>query len=488
MKQQIILLYNLFCAIVVTFFLSSCSTKEKEMPITTSSEEAKQLFIQARDAFENMEFQKASKLFEEAIAMDSSFAFAYLYRSFTGGGSELQKRNIEKALSLSNTLSEGEQLMIKMEKAYTLDNDQKLGREYLEKLILMFPEDARFPLYKAWGFIQTGENDSLLTPLMKAIELKTNYAPAHNLLGYAYMNKGDNENAEKEFKEYIHLAPDRPNPYDSYGEFLLKVGRFDESIENYLKSNKIDPSFITAFLAAGDNYVFKGDYEKAREHYQKYFDNSKTVTAKLDALDRKARSYLYENKLDEALKSLDVVKSFAEKENAAKENLQSNIRQGYALSEFGKTAEGLKKFQECIKLTDKIGLNEKDRAYYKILSNNQLAYAYALNNDLGKAKVEADIFKRSVEKIDDATLKERADWKIGFVDFKKGNYKSAIEKFKMFSKPDAQDKYYLAQAYLKSGNKEVSNKLFNEIINSNENTFQLAIVWNKVKQELAKLQ
>jgi len=470
-----------------SFFFTSCASKEKEMPITTSSDEAKQLFIQGREDLFNAEIEKAAKLFEDAINKDSTFALAYLLRAFSGGGSEVLKSNLEKAVSFSDKVTEGEQLLIKANKASNLDNDRNLAREYLNQLVTMYPEDKLAHFSYAVSFFNQGENDSAIIHLRKLIELDAGFAPAHNILGYAYMSKGDNDQAEKEFKEYIRLAPERPNPYDSYGEFLLKVGRYDESIENYLKSNKIDPSFTTTFLAAGDNYTFKGDYAKAREYFQKYFDNSQTATAKLNALDRIAYSYLYQNKLDEALKSFDNVKAFAEKENKAVENMWTNFYQGFALSEFGKTAEGLKKFQESIKLIDKIGLNEKDRDYFKVLSNNLMAYAYTMNNDLSKAKHEADIFRKSVEKTDDASLKEMADFGIiGFMAFKKGDYKSTIEKFKMLSKPDAQDKYYLAQAYLKSGNKEAANKLFNEIINSNDNTIQLAVVWNRVKYELGK--
>lgn len=486
MKRQIILLCGLFCVVIVTFFLSSCSTKEKGIPITTSSDEAKQLFIQGRDDFENMEFQKASKMFEEAITKDSAFALAYLYRAFSGGGSEVLKKNLEKAVLLSDKVTEGEQLLIKTDKAYNLDNDQKLGKEYSNKLLIIFPDDKRIHFYNGWTFFNQGQNDSAIVHLKKAIELDAAYAAPHNFLGYAYMNKGDNVQAEKEFKEYIRLAPERPNPYDSYGEFLLKVGRYDESITNYQKAFDKDNSFTSGLYWIGDSYVFKGNYNKAREYYKKYFDNAKTATDKLNALNRLARSYLFENKLDEALKSFDNVRTFAEKENAARENLWSILHQGGALSEFGKTADGLKKIQESIKLIDKVGLNEKDRHDYKVLSDLMMAYAYTMNNDLSEAKAEADIFRKSVEKTDDASIKELANWIMGFIDLKKGDYKSTIEKFKMLSKLDAQDKYYLAQAYLKSGNKEAANKLFDEIINSNDNTIQLAVVWNRAKQELGK--
>lgn len=67
MKRQNILLLSLFCVSMLTFLFCGCSTKEKEMPITTSSNEAKQLFLQGRDDLSNLEFEKAAKLFEDAI-------------------------------------------------------------------------------------------------------------------------------------------------------------------------------------------------------------------------------------------------------------------------------------------------------------------------------------------------------------------------------------------------------------------------------------
>jgi tetratricopeptide (TPR) repeat protein len=486
MKRQNILLLSLFFMAMLSFFFSGCSTKEKEMPITTSSDEAEQLFINARNDIENAEFEKGKKLLDEALQKDSTFALAYFYLAISEPNDSVAKRNFDKAIALSENMPEGERLFIKMGKTFYIDGDKKLGDEYLDKLVKMFPEDPGILFTKGRNFYYDDQIDSAIIYLKKVIVLDPAYALAYNPLGYAYMKQNNFSEAEKEFKEYMRLAPDRPNPYDSYGEFLLKIGKYDESIANYQKAFNMDNEFNTALYGIGDNYVFKGDYNKAREYYQKYFDNAKTVTAKINALNRIARSYLYENKLAEALKSFDNVIAFTEKEKKAKDNLMANLSQSLALSEFGKTAEGLKKIQEDIKLIDKIGLTDKDKDHFNILSNLYMAYAYAMNNDLNKAKAEAEIYQKAVEKTDDTSLKEMGDWISGFIDFKEGDYKSMIEKFNKLSKSDAQDKYYLAMAYLKTGNKEAADKLFNEILNSNDNTIQLAIVWKKVKSELKK--
>jgi tetratricopeptide (TPR) repeat protein len=487
MKQQMILLYGLFCVVVVTFFLSSCSTKEKKMPITTSSDEAKQLFIQARDDFENMEFPKASKLFEKAITKDSTFALAYLYKAFSGSGGDDLRKNLEKAVLLSQNISEGEQLLIKTDKAYNLDKDKKLGKEYSEKLLQMYPEDKRVYFYHGWEFINDGESDSGIVYLKRAVELDASYAAPHNFLGYAYMNNGDNEQAEKEFKEYVRLAPERPNPYDSYGECLLKVGKYNESIANYAKSYELDNSFVSSFYRIGDGYLFKGDYVNARENYQKYFDKSESIDSKLSALRMKARSFLYENKLNEALKSFSDYRTFAEKEKKSKEVVMAYSYEGFALSEFGKTAEGLKKYQESVALIGKVNLTKEEKETLTRNSFMYLTYAFAMDNQLDKAKGNASLYKKAIESKNDPAEKENLDWLLGFIEYKEGKYDSMIEKFKKQSGNDVHGKYYMSQAYLKIGDKKSAKKLLNEILNFNENSMYLAVVWNKAKQELAKL-
>ena len=71
------------------------------------------------------------------------------------------------------------------------------------------------------------------------------------------------------FKKYIELIPDDPNPYDSYAELLMKIGRYDESIENYKKALSINPQFVFSFVGIATNLNLKGEYSAARENFTK---------------------------------------------------------------------------------------------------------------------------------------------------------------------------------------------------------------------------
>jgi len=66
-------------------FIFSCLAQEKEMPITSSSQEAIKIIKEASIMTENFEFQKAIKKSDEALKLDNDFALAYLYKAINEG-------------------------------------------------------------------------------------------------------------------------------------------------------------------------------------------------------------------------------------------------------------------------------------------------------------------------------------------------------------------------------------------------------------------
>ena len=62
-----------------------------------------------------------------------------------------------------------------------------------------------------------------------------------NRLGYSYLNEDNIDASIAIFEINIKLFPDSWNVYDSYGEALREIGRFQESHDNYQKSVEINP-------------------------------------------------------------------------------------------------------------------------------------------------------------------------------------------------------------------------------------------------------
>jgi CubicO group peptidase (beta-lactamase class C family) len=60
--------------------------------------------------------------------------------------------------------------------------------------------------------------------------------------GYKYLHSGNLEYAVQVFKLSTEVFPNNDNPYDSYAEALMTLGKNEEAIKNYKKSLEINPN------------------------------------------------------------------------------------------------------------------------------------------------------------------------------------------------------------------------------------------------------
>jgi tetratricopeptide (TPR) repeat protein len=260
---------------------------------------------------------------------------AYAYRALSGGGVALSRQNLDKALGLAEKVSPGEKHWILATEA-SFDGNAAKAKQEIDELLKLYPQDKRVQSLAGSYY---GNMQSDLKPALehytKAAAIDKTYAASYNQIGYLQSRLGQYGDAEQAFKQYIALRPTSPNPYDSYAELLLKTGRYDESIAQYQKALEKDPGFVSAYTGIGSNYVFKGDYAKARESYQRAFEQSPNVDGKSGALFWRTVSYVHEGKVDEALKSLEDARTFAEKENRIPNVIGTHLQAAFILGETG---------------------------------------------------------------------------------------------------------------------------------------------------------
>ena len=79
--------------------------KSDEVPITTTSQEARKLFIEGRELAEFWQAEKANALFKRAIEIDPEFALAYLFKAATSPDAKEFKEAWAKAASLAPNVS-----------------------------------------------------------------------------------------------------------------------------------------------------------------------------------------------------------------------------------------------------------------------------------------------------------------------------------------------------------------------------------------------
>src|SRR5215510_989824 len=214
-----------------------------KIPITTSSPQAKEEYLKGRDMVDKLQITDSVAHFQKAVELDSNFAMAELSLAGSAPTAKEFFEHLRRAVNLADKASNGEKLLILATEAgaNALPRTQK---EHLDALVAAYPNDERAQFALGGWYFGQADFPNAIEHYKKATELDGNYSSAWNLLGYAYRQNVDYANAEKAFQKYVELIPKDPNPYDSYAELLMKMGRFEDSIAQYRKALEIDPNFV----------------------------------------------------------------------------------------------------------------------------------------------------------------------------------------------------------------------------------------------------
>jgi tetratricopeptide (TPR) repeat protein len=426
------------------------AVEEGKIPITTSSDQARKEFLQGRDLADKLLLTNSIQHFDKAIALDSSFASAYLNRANSSLTANEFFFYLGKALALKNNCSEGERLLILSTEAGTNANTTK-QKEYLDKLVVLFPNDesVRFNL----GNYYFGEQEYIkaIEQYNKAVKIAPNYSPAYNILGYAYRQTENYTESEKAFKKYIELIPNDPNPYDSYAELLLKMGRFNESIANYQKALAADPNFVSSHIGIAANYMYKGDIDSGSAQLKKLTAITRNDGEKRQALFTQMVLYIDAGKMDLALKELEKQYELGEKTNDVAAISADCGFKGAILLETGKYDDALSAFEKSAQLIASSELSQEIKDAAQLFLHFNRANVAMLKKDLKKAKTETNEFRKVAEAAGDANQIRYVHELLGKIAFAEKNYGMAIEELLKANQQDPCNLYRLALSYQAKG-------------------------------------
>jgi tetratricopeptide (TPR) repeat protein len=451
-------------------------TKTGELSITTSSKPALALFQQAREKMDNAEITAAVPLLDEAIQKDPNFAMAYAYRALAGGGFNVLRQNLEKAVGLVDKVSPGERHWILAQEAQ-FDGNLPKAKEHGDALLKLYPQDKRVAQL-AGTFLGDSPADlgAALRHFEKATALDARFASAYNQIGYAQSRLGDYTAAEEAFKQYIALRPGSPNPYDSYAELLMKMGRYDDSISQYQKALDKDPQFSSALAGIGHNDVFKGDYTKARQSYQREFDQATNVNGKSGSLFWTTTSYVHEGNTVEAMKAIEQQRAFAERANLIPTVIGTHEQAAFILAESGDLAGSVKHIDAATRLVEESALptSTKEAARLRIMLARARILTAVHEFDsarvlVGKCQTLVDVSKNPAE--------ERAlQGVFGMLELEQGHNDQALVHFAKADPESAYDLFYTAVAQERKGDKVEAARLYSKVATWNQNDLGYAVV------------
>jgi tetratricopeptide (TPR) repeat protein len=478
---QILALVFISCVLILTTISCSPLTDNK-IPITTSSDEARELYLKGRGLSDKLQNQESIEYFTKAIENDPEFAVAYLNLAFVSPSFKGFFENVDKAKNLISKVSDGEKLWI--DGVIAGNNGLPLKqRELYKQLVEKYPNDERAHNLLAGNYFAQQDYDSSIVEYTKATEIAPQFSQPYNQLGYAHRFQGQYDAAEKAFLKYIELIPDSPNPYDSYAELLMKRGKYAESIKHYEIALTKNPLFFASFIGIATNLNYLGNHEEARLKLQEFYSLSRNDGEKRASLFAKAISFVDEGDFQSSIYVQKKQYLLAERildfaAMAADLNVIGNI-----LLEMGEFDQALENYKNALKLVEGSQLSEevKDNARRTWLNNSARIDISKGDNEAAKGRLEE--FTKQVKTMNNPFQIKLSHELAGLIAFAEHNYSMAVDEFNQSNLQDPYNLYRLSLTYRALGENVKADEYAEKALNFNAlNNLNQSIVRFKLMQ------
>jgi tetratricopeptide (TPR) repeat protein len=234
----------------------------------------------------------------------------------------------------------------------------------------------------------------------------------------------------------------------------------------------------------GNNYVFKGEFEKAREHYQKFYDMAFNLNQKMGALYWEAVSYVHEGSLEKAAESYQKRIDLAMENTSPNYVVFSHLSTMYLFTEAEQFDKGGAHLDEVDAFIETAEIKEADRATYKLFAGLDRCYHNIMKGEVEKADADVQPWIALVEERQNPDEKQFLHMILGLLETGKKNYEAAINHFDKADMESPYIWYRKAVALEKSGDTETAMKLYNKVATSYRNGLALAVI---LKQAEAKV-
>jgi len=244
-------------------------TEMQIMEVTTTSMEAYNYYVRGLEERRNWNFDDARKFLEKAVELDSMFASAYLYLSWTCAwllDYESARRAREMALALADRATEKERLYIQA----WYEEDLEKHFRILEQLVKKYPKEKNVHVLLGNHYADKEQPHRAIEEYNKVLELDPNHGETLNLLAYMYADIGDYAKAIEYLKRYAAVEPGRADPFDSMGDLYFRMGQLDEALAKYKEAIFVGPDFSYTSGKIAYIYALREDYAEAMKWVDHY--------------------------------------------------------------------------------------------------------------------------------------------------------------------------------------------------------------------------
>ncbi len=431
--------------------------------ITTSSPQAYKLYLQGREFHNQGEYEQGIAVQEKAVALDPEFAMAY-YRMAAdyneSGNPEKAKLFLQKALELSDRVSERERYLIQGYFECMSDKTFPQAISTYTKLLELYPEDflGNMSLANAYMFLDEWDKATELCEANR--KRKDPNLEVYTMLAFCYESKGLYEKAREILEKYAHDFSDNKRLRQEVSLTYLLQGQYDLALAEVNKAFSLAPTDSANNVLFGRIYLLKEDFIAAEKEFQK-----------IDSAEDLADLYLLEGKFGKSRIQLEREL----KRSSSKASYESYYHNslGKLLLKTGDFTAALKEFEKA--WSEAVEAEERSSEHRAALWLKGLTQVKM--NSIQEAQKTADELKTLAEKGIHAKAIRYYHHLQGSIELEKKNYPQANEYLKKAaaSLPGQGYAIYmvrgyaifydtLASAYFRAGDLENAQKNYQAII------------------------
>jgi len=506
-------------------FVGCRSADKGKIPVTTSSELARAYFEEGIVLSENFRRAEALRCFEKAVAEDPDFALAYLGiatcqpsrrgifetigiaeelsrpkeipsspRSSSGFGltitlpTAVSPDYLKEATKRVDRVSLGERLWILAMEA-GLAGKTAVQCDCFRELAQSYPRDERARRMYADYLFGIQDYESAIREYRAATAINPRYPIAYNMLGYALRRQSDLAGAEAAFRIYIELLPDQANPYDSYAELLLCMGRHDESVDYYRKALEKDSSFHYSRLGIAANLNVLERHAEAREFLWTPADSSLPFDMQRSLRVGRTLSFVDEGDFESALISAEETVRASEQSGSEIETVSDLNIAGLIFMEAGKLKDARRCFEMGLERIEESNVPKDVREWTQGLALLRIGCRIALKEgDLQQAQTAVERFVARADTAGNPILRWIFHHYSGMVALEAGDLPHAVMELEQGIANDPATLYLLGVAHERMGNREQAAEFYDKTAHSNlVNDLSYALVRRQAMEALRRL-
>ena len=518
---------KLLLLLITAFTLLSCSNTEeaKRIQWTSDSPEAIQLFEEMLTMSEKNEWypEKYELLMDSIKVLDPNFVFS---KTRDGFGTNLENRaNLLYAYENRAKTSDIESRLIESYYERNINGNRKKEDQILDNLINDYPDYYQLRIWS--GDLKNGLNEiqACQKRWEEALEINPKSFEAHVNLAFLHFPTDNSFTMLASGERDLKIAADFLNkgskihPESSrWSRFLGNVyraeGKFDKALAAYQESLGIiekfeagpeSNSYANSLLMVGHVNTFTGEYDQAREYYDKgiaisnnYWRVSMTIL--------KSQTYMYQKDFAGAIYTLSQMQNeidSMDEEEITKINFTDRCEFNKFLA-FGhsqkeeETILSMRKMDELedqrLKIRLENAINEDQKERVTITNKKSKMGVEIWYNILFGKYEEARTLLTEFKPLSETQLASNPNamneyYKFsGYLNLMEGDPEESIKSYSNLSNEvmgnDSYHVYFLALAKKAVGKVEESNMIFSELANDNFATWQNSIVKNLAKSQI----